>query len=175
MCKRTRIPITSALLSSGNLFREIIPEKFLSTRWLQTSSVMRYDDDLYSQIMNDGDTKYYFDLKAGARKYVKISELSRGKRATTMIDLEDVSMFVARLLEAEGGEKVEMLQSATRNKTYDFALHKSAEESKVMVTETTKNRPNAYKVYLTSAIIPDVIKFLIHVSEKYAEPSKDSH
>ena len=76
-----------------------------SFRQLQTSSMLQYDKELFSFNIRDteGGKKYFIDLKEGKEKYVKISEVSNGKRATMMVDLKDLSMFTYKLMVAEGG------------------------------------------------------------------------
>ena len=74
-----------------------------SFRQLQTSSMLQYDKELFSFNIRDteGGKKYFIDLKEGKEKYVKISEVSNGKRATMMVDLKDLSMFTSKLAKVE--------------------------------------------------------------------------
>ena len=61
--------------------------------------LQQYDRTLYENSVLDGPTKYYIDLKEGNDgKYVKISEKSRGKRSTIMVNLEILSSFTSKLM-----------------------------------------------------------------------------
>jgi len=134
-------------------------------RGFRTSLLLRHNKDLYSISLLDRQKKYFIDLKQGKDKYVKISEVTQGKRATMMVDLEDLSMFTAKLMVAEGGETVGTLKSGL--KSYDFSKVSTIEGSFVVVTE---NSTKKYRVFLTCEIVPEVIKHLIVISEKYSEP-----
>merc|ERR1719233_1706628 len=55
---------------------------------------LHYDKSLHEATLSDGDIRFFMDLKEGhAGKYVKITEKSRGKRATIMLDWDNLPMF----------------------------------------------------------------------------------
>ena len=76
-------------------------------RQLQTSSKLQYNKELFVARFQDADggKKYFIDLMENdnKEKYVKISEVSNGKRATMVVDMKDLSMFTSKLMVAEGG------------------------------------------------------------------------
>ena len=137
-----------------------------SFRQLQTSSMLQYDKELFSFNIRDteGGKKYFIDLKEGKEKYVKISEVSNGKRATMMVNLKDLSMFTSKLMVAEGGE--EMVGTLkTEWKSYDFKKVITDQGSFVEVTE---NGEKKYKVFLTSETVPEIIQTLVKIDDKFS-------
>jgi hypothetical protein len=169
-------PISSLLRCAGSIARQSVktgslarqsapagishPSRF---RQLQTSSMLQYQD-LFSVNFQDaeGGKKYFIDLKDGKFKYVKISEVSIGKRATMMVDLKDLSMFTSKLMVAEGGENVGTLK--TKRKSYDFKKVITDRGSSVEVTE---NSEKSYTVFLSSESVPEIIKTLVDIDDKF--------
>ena len=125
---------------------------------------MEYDKTLYEATVYDDSRKYYIDLKQGSDKYVKISEVSRGKRATMMVDLQYLHMFTSKLMVAESGDKVGTLDAG--NKSYDFHLEAAETGSRVVVT---LNSIKKFKVYLTMESIPEITKKLVDIKRKFEE------
>ena len=166
-------PIASLLRCAGSIARQAAktaapagsscPPSF---RQLQTSSMLQYNRDIFSvNFEAEGGKKMYFiDLKDGNIKYVKFSEVSNGKRATIMVDLKDLSMFTSKLMVAEGGEMVGTLK--TSRKSFDFKKVSSDYGSCVEVTE---NSDKTFKVLLTSDAVPEIIKTLVKIDEKFSE------
>ena len=142
-----------------------------SLRQLQTSSILQYDKELFSFNIRDaeGGKKYFIDLKEGKGKYVKISEVSNGKRATMMVDLKDLSMFTSKLMVAEGGEMVGTLK--TEQKSFDFKKVSTDQGSHVEVTENSERK---YKVILTSKTVPDIIIALVKIDAEISSKLKMS-
>ena len=166
-------PIASLIRCAGSFARQPVktgapahiycPSSF---RQLQTSSMLLYDQELLSAKFQDaeGGKKYFIDLKEGKMKYVKISEVSNGKRATMMVNLKDLSMFTSKLMVAEGGEMVGTLK--TERKSFDFKKVITDHGSFVEVTE---NSGKKFKVFLTSESVPEIIKTLVDIDEKFSE------
>jgi hypothetical protein len=153
---------------TGSLARQSAPAGINCTssfRQLQTSSMLQYHEDLFSAKFEaeGGIKKYFIDLKDGKMKYVKISEVSNGKRATMMVDLKDLSMFTSKLMVAEGGENVGTLK--TERKSYDFKKVITDDGSYVEVTE---NGERKFKVFLTSETVPEIIKILVDIDDKFS-------
>ena len=171
-------PITSLIRCTGSFVRQSVKTSSVtrqsapaginhpspSFRQLQTSSMLQHQD-LFSVNFQDaeGGKKYFIDLKDGKFKYVKISEVSIGKRATMMVDLKDLSMFTSKLMVAEGGENVGTLK--TKRKSYDFKKVITDRGSSVEVTE---NSEKSYKVFLTSESVPEIIKTLVDIDDKFS-------
>ena len=109
--------------------------------------------------------KYYIDLKQGTNKYVKISEKSRGKIATTMVDLQYLQIFTSKLMEADSGETVSSLKA--ENKIYDFHQEISEYGARVVVTDTDGASAKQYRVHITEESIKDIIRKLANMSELY--------
>ena len=160
-------PIASLLRCAGSMARQSAPAGLncpSSLRQLQTSSILQYDMDLFSAKFDaeGGRKKYFIDLKEGSMKYVKISEVSNGKRATLMVNLKDLSMFTSKLMVAEGGEVVGTLK--TERKSYDF---KKVSNDYGSYVEVTENSEKSYKVFLTSESVPEIIKTLVDIDDKF--------
>ena len=139
-----------------------------SFRQLQTSSILRYNKELFVAKFKDADggKKYFIDLKEknNKEKYVKISEVSNGKRATMMVDMKDLSMFTSKLMVAEGGEMVGTLK--TERKSFDF---KKVSKDQGAHVEVTENSERKYKVILTSDTVPDIIIVLVKIVENFTK------
>ena len=111
--------------------------------------------------------KYYIDLKQGTNKYVKLSEKSRGKIATTMVDLQYLQMFTSKLMEADSGETVSSLKA--ENKTYDFRQEISEYGARVVVTDTDGASAKQYRVHITEESIKDIIRKLNDINDKFGK------
>ena len=167
-------PIASLLRCAGSLARQSVktaPARIYcpsSFRQLQTSSILEYNKELFVGKFQDtdGGKKYFIDLKEkkNKEKYVKISEVSNGKRATMMVDMKDLSMFTSKLMVAEGGEMVETLK--TGQKSFDFKKVITDQGSQVEVTENSERK---YKVILTSETFPDIIIALVKIDENFTK------
>ena len=82
-----------------------------------------------------------------------------------MVDLKDLSLFTSKLMVAEGGEEmVETLK--TKWKSFDFKKVITDHGSFVEVTE---NSGKKFKVFLTSESVPEIIKTLVDIDEKFSE------
>ena len=137
-------------------------------RQLQTSSKLQYNKELFVARFQDADggKKYFIDLMENdnKEKYVKISEVSNGKRATMMVDMKDLSMFTSKLMVAEGGEMVGTLK--TERKSFDFKKVTSDHGAHVEITENSERK---YKVILTSETVPDIIIALVKIDENFTK------
>jgi hypothetical protein len=154
---------------TGSLARQSAPAGIncpSSFRQFQTTSMLRYDQELFSAKFeaDGGFKKFFIDLKEGKEKYVKISEVSNGKRATMIVDLKNLSMFTSKLMVAEGGGDVGTLKN--EKKSYDFKKVITDHGSFVEVTEQGERR---YKVFLTSETVPEIIKTLVEIDDKFSE------
>nr|ALS04732.1 transcriptional activator protein pur-alpha [Pseudodiaptomus poplesia] len=68
---------------------------------LHVTQIKLYDKDIQSSSFFTQNKKYFMDVKESAKgKYLKISELSRGKRFTLMVDGSDVAKFQSSLEES---------------------------------------------------------------------------
>merc|ERR1711872_399594 len=120
--------------------------------------LQQYDRTLYENSVLDGPTKYYIDLKEGNDgKYVKISEKSRGKRSTIMVNLEILSSFTSKLMLANSGEKVDSLK--TEKKSYDF---RKKDEFRVIVTESSVK---PFNIYISCESIQLILKNLCEIQD----------
>eukprot|EP00092_Neocalanus_flemingeri_P096843 GFUD01123310.1.p1 GENE.GFUD01123310.1~~GFUD01123310.1.p1 ORF type:complete len:191 (+),score=40.48 GFUD01123310.1:56-628(+) len=160
----TSTPSSSIIVSCPTLLRNISPDSFSTSRGFKTSSVLGYDEDLFSASVLDGQKKYFIDLKQGQVKYVKISEVSNGKRATMMVDLEDLSSFSSKLMAAESGEEVGTLSAQRGRKSFDFKKTTTASGEQVVVTEKSAKE---YRVYMSCEVIQELIKHLVNISDTY--------
>jgi len=147
-----------------------------SSRQVNTSSSrpVEYDKNLYKSAVyeenmkhKNSNKKYYIDLKQGTNKYVKISEKSRGKIATTMVDLQYLQMFTSKLMEADSGETVSSLQA--ENKTYDFRQEISEYGARVVVTDTDGASAKPYRVHISEESIKDIIRKLNDINDKFGK------
>ena len=134
------------------------------------SLLLEHDKTLFESALyeadfrQEGNRKYYIDLKEGREKYVKISEVSRGKRATIMVDLQYLHMFTSKLMVAESGEKVGTLDAG--NKSYDFHLEPTDNGTRVVVTENSNKK---FKVYFASEIVQELTKKLVDINDMFEQ------
>jgi len=62
----------------------------------------RRDDEIFSKRIDAAQRTFFVDVKQSAQgKFLKISEKSRGKKSTVMMDAEDVPRIISALNEAE--------------------------------------------------------------------------
>lgn len=62
----------------------------------------RRDDEVFSKRVDAAQRTFFIDVKQSAQgRFLKISEKSRGKKSTVMMDAEDVPRIIAALTEAE--------------------------------------------------------------------------
>ena len=164
LCTRSGVvPIRHTVLVNTTQPRPVLHQTLPYLRTLHTSSYLQYDQTLYENNLYDGLTKYYIDLKKGDDgNYVKISEKSRGKRATMMVDIQYLTMFTSKLMVAGSGEEVGTLQAG--KKSYDFRMENKANGSTLVVTE---NSGKKFNVFISCETIPELIKILSHIIENF--------
>jgi hypothetical protein len=63
----------------------------------------RYADELFSKRIDAKFRTFFIDLKESSNgKFVKVSEKSRGRKSTIMMDAEDIPEMIAALQEVSG-------------------------------------------------------------------------
>ena len=145
------------------------------------SSQTFYDKEIGSTNFFSYNKKYYVDVRVRSddqTKYLKISELSKGRRSTVMIEKEDVEEFVKVLINVDGGGVTEScIPSMGPNKTHSYHITMESNKTGPFIKVKEDHGDKSYSCILSKEVVPTLVSAVqdlnsVHLKSKTNQPSK---